>query len=182
MNKKKLAQQRRDIFKAMEKEFIDELVPAAFSEGEEDDQAGVLTIFMEDVVVEGGETTGEFFFMPMDEEEAGIQIFVNLYTLLEEADKEHAGELLAAVSIINAYMPLGAYAYDPSNNNLVYRYSQVMEAELSNEALKNEMEIAMSAALQTAERFTYLLIEVNDGIRNAASVSAFLSSAGKVEE
>ncbi len=176
MNKVLLSRQRQSIFKKLEKEFTDELVPASYS-GETEGQAGVLTIFVEDLAGEGVQSFAEYFFMPMDEKTAGMQLFVNLFTVIDETDENNRGELMAAVSILNNYLPLGAFAFDPAQDALVYRYTHVMAFELSETDMYNEMQMSMSASMQVMERFSYLLLEVNDGQRSAGSISELLNPA-----
>ncbi len=181
MNMLKLAEQRRSIFKGMEQEFVDELVPASYSDGDEE-HAGVLTVFLEDIAAQGLESSAEFFFLPVNEEETGMQIFINLFTLIEEVTEENMTELMLAISMLNAYIPLGAYALDPAEGCLVYKYAKVMPADITKEELHTGMELSMGAAMQTVERFSYLLVEVNDGERNAKSVSDLMTSGQLFEE
>ncbi len=155
------------------------MVPAQYTEEETPD---VLSVFMDNIAAEGVESIGEFFFMPMEEEEDGIQLFINMITILENVDEKNLSELLGAIAIINSYIPLGAYAYAPGDGRLLFRYSDIMSVNLSEDQLKEEMNKAMSVTMDTIEQFSYMLIEVNDGERNAASIIALFSNEEASED
>ncbi len=175
MFKKILAEKRHYAFKRLEQEFKEEMVPAQYTE-EEEANAGVLSVFMDNIAAQGVEFIGEFFFMPMEEEEGGIQLFINMITILENVDEKNLGELLGAVAIINSYVPLGAYSYAPEDGRLLFRYSDIMSADLSEDQLQEEMNRAMSVTLETIEQFSYMLIEVNDGERTGSSIIDLFST------
>ncbi len=171
MYKKILAEKRRKAFKVLEKEFINEMVPVSYQAGE-DGHEGTLDIFLDDIVADGVQSYGEFFFLPIDSETEGIQVYVNLITVLEEVDEKNVSELITAIAILNAFLPLGAFAYNPSEKTLIFRYSHVMSADLSDDELKTEMDRSMNVSIQTIENFAYMLVEVNDGERDTQSIVA----------
>ncbi len=175
MFKKILTEKRRKAFKELEQEFKDEMVPVQYAE-EEGLPPGVLSVFMDNIAAEGVESIGEFFFMPMEEEKGGIQLFINMITILENVNEKNLGELLGAIAIINSYVPLGAYSYAPKDGRLLFRYSGIMSADLSDVQLKEEMDRAMSVTMDTMEKFSYMLIEVNDGERTGSSIIDLFST------
>jgi hypothetical protein len=170
MDRKQLDEQRRSLFAALEKEFADELVPAQHNQDGEG-RFDSLTLFLEDLTGAGNETIGEFFFLPfVDSDKADLQIFVNYFTIAEEIDEENLSELLAAASILNATIPVGAFAVDAESKSLIYRHAYEMPLPLSDEALKDLVDLSMGTAVQTLQTFGYMLLEVNDGERNAESL------------
>ncbi len=175
MGEKRLVEQRRKILKYIEKDFTDEMIAVAYTDGETENGTGVLTAFLDDLAIEGTQATGEFFFVPMDEEEAGMQIFMSVFTLIEEVEEENLGEMIKAISILNAYVPMGAFAYDPSGRVVLFKCSQVMPITLSVMEMQARVEMSMDMAMRVVGRFGYLVYEVGEGIRKASSVSALLS-------
>ncbi len=159
---------RHEILTEVEKEFVDELVPAKLVDHDGSD-AEVLDVIMSDFIVEGMEATGEFFFIPVAEDDE-IQFFVNLITIAEDLDMERVPELGMAIAYMNTYLPVGAFALDVTENTLVYKHTYEMGTEIGEDRMRDNVDLSMGVAFQAVSDFGYLLIEVLEGKRSAQSV------------
>ena len=179
MDRKQLDEQRRALFAALEEEFAGELIPAQHNQDGEG-RFDSLTLFLEDLAGPGNETIGEFFFLPfVDSDRADLQIFVNYFTIAEEITEENLSELLAAASILNATIPVGTFAVDAESKTLIYRHAYEMPLPLPDETLKDLVDLSMGTAVQTLQSFGYMLLEVNDGARDAESLLRTLVPKGE---
>lgn len=177
MKKEEIMQQRRNLFSSLEEEFTDELIPAKHTR-EEDGSLDAMTAFFEDLVAEGNETIGEFFFMPFAEEaQSDMQIFVNYFTIAENLAEENLMELFSAACTMNAFIPVGAFSYDVVAQALIYRHATEMPMDLSDEMLRDRIDMSMGMAVQTLTSFGYMLLEVAEGKRDADSLLRSLTTA-----
>ena len=166
---------RHEVLAEVEKEFIDELVPAKLAQHENHD-VDILNILFEEAVVDGMDAAGEFFFLESAEDDE-IQFFINLFTIAEDIFDEKFAELGMAVAVMNAYLPVGAFALDITEKSLVYKHTYEMGTDIDKAAMKDNVDLSMTVAFQTVSDFGYLLIEVLEGQRDPVSViNTFLPS------
>ncbi len=168
MDLKKLYEDRHEILSDMEKEFTKELVPAKLTDKDQYN-VEVLAVILEEVAVDGLTSTGEFFFLPSNEEDE-LQFFVNLVTISEELPQETLTELCAAVAIINTYVTTGAFALDLSAKSLIFKHVYEMPIGLPKKSVADFVDMSMGITIQLVQEFAYYLIEVKEGTRNAESV------------
>lgn len=184
MSIEKYYRQRRDVLWTLADEFSNEMVPARVvkSDGTDADEKAdqivnetteMLTVLFEDLPADGVDAIGEFFFMPLGDED-DMQIFQNVITLDEEVNEEMLPELLLAIIALNNTIPLGAFGVDLAQKSLVYRHSYEMPFPLSSDELKNLVDLSMGMAVSVVKEFAYLLIEVADGKRGAESIVQLL--------
>lgn len=177
MNIKSLNEMRSKVLTEIEKEFVEELVPAKFSDSEES-AVPVLTVMLGGQDADLGNAMGEFFFMesqPRDD----IQYFISLITLYETIPEENLDELTAVISMINTYVPVGCFSLDAGTGSLVYKFSYPMMIIAPYETVRDGVDMAMGCALMTVSEMGYLLAEVCDGERSAESVIDILNINGE---
>ena len=173
MDKAKMEQQRHEVLTALNEQFADELIPARLLNKEAEEEGTgteILSVLFENLAVDGGDVFGEFFFSPISDNDE-LQVFQNVLTLDDEVSEENTGELLLAASIVNTYLPVGAFIVDVRGKSLVYRHGYEMPLSLTDEEVRTSVDICIGAAMQMVERFGYLLAEVALGERDAESVS-----------
>lgn len=185
MKREEVFKQRHDILNAVKREFDAELVPAqimcggepvsedAVQNGNSDDPE-ILTIFIEDLPAQGVDVLGEFFFLPTHSDE-DLQVFMNILTIDTEIEKERSNELLLAIVTLNSYIPVGAFGVDFARNNIVYRHSYEMPHPSKDKALQSAAELSMGVAVSVVKDFGYMLLEVNEGTRDAESIALYFT-------
>ena len=165
---------RKNVLSEMEKEFVDELVPAILSGLEEGEQP-VLNLYLNSSEESTEDTSGEFFFLPSGPSDE-IQYFVNLITLWEEIPKENISELLGALAAVNLHVTCGCFAVNFDSLSLVYKFVYPMPIDAAYETVKDNVDLTMGLSLEAVNEFGYLLAEVCEGERNAISVVEVLGS------
>lgn len=181
MTQKEINEQRYSILKAVEKQFTDELIPARLVEAEYNDDETVkkpeiLTVLMEGLVSDGVGAVGEFLFVPSRPEDE-VWTFNNVLTIEGEIESDALGEVLSAINLLNTMIPVGAFIVDMSKNAVAYRYAYTMRANLSDEALSDTVDLIMGNAVETVQRFGYIIHEVASGQRNAESIFGLIQTA-----
>ncbi len=165
MDIKRLEEVRKVVLAGIEKEFVDELIPAVLSkEGE----TPVLNVYLDAGEESTGITNGEFFFLQSDPGDE-IQYFVNLITVYEQIPEENLDEVCRAVAGVNIYTPAGAFVVDFASGNLVYKFMVPISIEAAPEAVKDTVDMTMGIAFSAVNDLAYLLAEVCDGERSASS-------------
>ena len=165
MNIKNLNEIRYRILSDMEKELVEGLVPTSLEE-EEEGEMPVLQVFLQGNDEALGNARGEFFFLPVAPGDE-VQYFVNLIILYESIPEENMGELALAVAALNTYAPAGTFAVDYPERCLVYKLSYPLPTAVSEDVLRDAVDLTMGSALQLVSDYAYLLTEVCDGKRSA---------------
>ena len=167
MNLNKKIEERHEILSSMEQELTKNYVAAQLLK--QNDSVEVLSVLLENLAVDGLNSSGEFFFLPNQEDDE-IQFFVNLITIAEELEDENLNELLGTLATINTFVTTGAFSVDPASKTLVYKLTYPMPIDLNNDAVKDYADMSMGLALQIVRDYGYMLIEINEGKRSAESV------------
>lgn len=167
MEKNELMNIRHNILLRAREEFVKGLIPCELL-GDGENGVEVLSALFENFALDGFDANGEYFFMPSKEGDE-IQYFVNLVTLSEELNKDCLNELFAAVAAINTYVLTGTFAIDAGAGTLIYKHTYEMPIEAGEDAIALGVDMSMGTAMQMVSDYAYLLIEINEGKRNAQS-------------
>ncbi len=174
MDLNELMNKRHNIFVRTKEDFVSEQIPCELI-GQDEHEVEVLSVLFEDFALEGYDATGEYFFMPSQEDDE-IQYFVNLVTLTEDLNKDYLNELFAAVASINTYVLTGTFAIDAGAGTLIYKHTYEMPIEADEETMQLGVDMSMGTAMQMVSDYGYLLMEINEGKRNAQSVIALFAN------
>lgn len=167
-----IKRQRYEVLESVRADMENEMIPARMvpiDDESDNKEPEMLTALFEDLAVDGDDVVGFFFFAPTFEDDE-VQIFHNLFTIQEGISDDRMSELAVAVSILNSYLPVGSFTIDFSEKSLVYRHAYETLMPISGEQLKDSVDLSMGIAIQMIQRFGYLMVEVADGRRDAASV------------
>ena len=156
-----LEEMRHEILVSLEADYLKDRIPAKLAVGKEGG-AESLVMILDNAAGEGVESIGEFFFLPLGEDDK-VQFFVNMITITQELAKEHLSQLCTAVAAVNAYVLSGAFAIDYAAKSLVYKNSYEMPVDIDRDRLRDNVEISMGTAARVVESYGQLLLDVNDG-------------------
>lgn len=165
---------RHNVLVRTKEDFVSEMIPCELL-GQDEHEVEVLSVLFQDFALDGYDATGEYFFMPSQEDDE-IQYFVNLVTLTEELNKDNLNELFAAVASINTYVLTGAFAIDAGAGTLIYKHTYEIPIEADEEALQLSVDMSMGTAMQMVSDYGYLLMEINEWKRNAQSAISLFAN------
>ena len=70
---------------------------------------------------------------------------------------------------------LASDGVDFARNSIIYRHAYEMPHPSKDKALKSMVDLSMGTAASVMRKFAYMLIEVNEGDRDAESIALFFS-------
>lgn len=128
-----------ELLEQLKAQFEEHGVPVALRTPEDEPELPepILTILHESMgIAETQPVTCEMLFLPkVDEDKA--YTFTIMFTLLDNVNNENLGTLMAASSMINFYMPFGAFVLNTIGGILVFKHALVIPEETGiNTALK----------------------------------------------
>ncbi|MCR4589778.1 MAG: YbjN domain-containing protein [Lachnospiraceae bacterium] len=157
-----------------------ELLEVLESQLKEDDDFGEMSIFtakelnapmdiLRAEIAEFGpdlvSVLGEFFFMPIKDEEN--MLFTIVISLSNTVPPEAAPDVAAASARINYLLPCGSFAIGDEDRNLVYKYTAILSAKDNKDEQIKEISRAVNAALAVSESFFGYMLPV---LKNDISV------------
>lgn len=166
MEREELRDMQRRIFGRIEIECKNDLTPAIFELGNDEFPYDVFSMIMYDLGQNGAQCRGEFGFIGMDTE-LGVQNFKGIITLGENIGTEHLDELCSAVNALNFYIPFGAFSFDNSGKELVFKHGGPITADIAEETLYDQVQLFMSGAFQMVDKYVDLLMDVAEGKKTA---------------
>jgi hypothetical protein len=168
MGKKSIGDIRHEVLSRVQKELVNELVPAQLSDRDENG-IEVLAVDILNSAEDGYDAMGEFFFLP-GPDDAEVQFFVNLITIADDLPEANLPELCVAISAINTYVVTGAFSIDVVSKSVVFKHTYEMPTDASEEVVSDNVDLAMGVTLQMLQNYGYMIVEVNEGKRTAQSV------------
>ena len=164
----KMKKEREILLRRMEKELNAGLIPARLTSSE--DGSSVLNVMFDEIAAQGLTSLGEYFFLP-NEEEDEVQVFNGLVTICEELEAENLSELFKAVSVLNFFVTLGAFAIDPVGKRLVYKLSRELPIPEESEKMYELIDLTISMSVQMVQNFAGELVQVNEGTLTAEKMT-----------
>lgn len=179
MSQNKIDEQRHSVLKTMEERFNESFIPARLveplyeNESESDSEPPlrpeILNVLMENLVSDKADCVCEFFFIPSHPEDE-VWMFDSIITVDEPIEDDIVPDLFESINIVNAIVPVGAFLVDLSKKNIAYRYAYAMKAGASDEELTDAVDLCMGNAVETVQRYGYILQEVATGQRSVESI------------
>jgi hypothetical protein len=161
-----------EILEALEKDLVEDQIAAKLIT-KEGAAVETLAVVLNNAVVEGKDALGEFFFLPVAEE-GDLNFFVNLITISEDINEANIAELAAAVSAINTFITLGAFAVDYAAKSIVYRHTYEMPIDAERKKIEDGIDLSMDMALHVLKDYGHLVLDVNDGKINSKELISHL--------
>ncbi len=178
MDRNKIKQQREKLLKKACDELTEEMIPALFKDKEESGiEDGELAILFDELGSNNDEAFGEFFFNPIMSDEDAVQYYTCLIILTEEVDKDKLPLLYEALTFINYYLPFGCFAIDGDNESIVYKYVQALPINMKDDALYEQIQIAMGNAITIADSNINLVLSIEDGTMDMDDVKQIFDSS-----
>jgi len=147
-----------------------------FTEEELDAPVDVARAMIVEMGTELVDVLGEFFFLPLENEE--VLYFVSSITVMEEIPLDKQMDLAIAVARLNSLIPCGAFAMGNGGENLIYRYTVPVSAELDEEVKMTMLLTAVDTAIQEVDRFIAFLMLVAAGELSVDDMMSLLSKEG----
>ena len=120
------------------------------------------------------EVRGYFYFRAPDSEDDAAQVFMSVITISDELPEDRLPALYEAISYVNFNIPVGSFSIDKDHKFFCYVLSMLMPMELVEDAIFQEMDLAVGNALSIADSYIGILADVMNGKIDADGVVEFL--------
>ncbi len=107
------------------------------------------------------DTLGEFFFLPIGNEE--VSYFTTMITIIDEMEPDEAAAFAEAVARINFFVPVGSFAIDEEESGLVFKYAVPIMDDASDDEKLKYMLTAFNASLGIVDKYEGYLMLVATG-------------------
>jgi hypothetical protein len=161
----KLEQFRYDVLENLQKVFIELEIAAVLREPDEKVPTYRLNTLHTDLGSEGDEVMGEYYFLPINDENAKFHIFYCVYTLTENMPEMKQEELGRAANMLNFYLPVGSFVFNMQENIMAFKYTSLIPVNSTVEEAMNMIDGNIGLSLQMVEKYTPAFIGLmNDEI------------------
>lgn len=151
------------VLERMNQIFAQEKAPAVLrKKGEDGTPVDILTTLHTDFGMKNDEIMGEFYFMDMP----GVtqsQYFVCTLTLTENLEQGYLEELSYVISMVNCYLPYGAFSFDLSNSMLVYKLTNILPVDMTEDQLFDQVNICMGHAIEMTQKYIDTILDLSEG-------------------
>lgn len=149
----KTQQFRYEVLKILQDAFIDLGVAAILREPDGNFPFHRLNTLHDDMGLEDEEVMGEFYFMPLEEENLKFHLFNIVFTITENMPKDKQEELGRAATHLNFYLPVGAFIFDMEEDILAFKYSALVPVETNAEKAVDMLDGSISLSLRMVGKF-----------------------------
>lgn len=154
-----------DVLKTLQAEFETYQVPCILRRPEEDTkvQIPILTTLHRPMGKSLEEVMGEYYFFPVSVEESEGYYFTLMLTISEELTAETYTIFSAASSILNFYLPFGAFVLNQKTKVLAFKHTIVIPAAYETEKAYELVDKVVGGALDIVEHYIDILEDMEKG-------------------
>lgn len=109
------------------------------------------------------EVMGEYYFLPIQEENAKFHLFSSMLTLSEDMPEEKYEEMGRAVNILNFYLPVGAFVFSKPEKIMAFKYTSLIPVEFSEEEALNSIDGNIGMSLHLVDQYLDVLMKLMNG-------------------
>ena len=122
---------RMDVLNGM-KSLLDEMeITNMIREADEVMPMPMLTTLHRNLGMAGNEVMGQFYFLPLLDEEQPFHFFTSVLTLDEEVPAEKYEDLAMAATMLNFYLPAGSFVVEKDGGVLAYKSTNFIPVNTS---------------------------------------------------
>ena len=179
MDINEIEKRRHDLLENLSKELNDSQIAAVVRKDEGVPE--MVSAILDEMGDGDMEVTGDFYFRPLQSEEDGAWVFMSVITITDELPAEQLPALYESLSYVNFTLPAGCFSIDKDHKFLCFVLTSLMPAELSDEMLFKEIDIAVGNAFAIADPYIGILTDVLNGEFGAEGVVEFLGGPADEE-
>lgn len=149
----KLEQVRFDVLKELKQIFETIQVETVMREPDENLPTHILTTLHQNMGVSSNEVMGEFYFLPLNEEKQKFHYFCSVITMHEAVPKDRYEDLIKAASMLNFYLPVGAFVVEKDGGVLAFKHTALLPFDGPAEELLSLADGGIGAALSLTNQY-----------------------------
>ena len=154
-----------DVLKKLQTEFERYQVPCILRKPEEDVKVTIpiLTTLHRPMGKSMEEVMGEYYFFPVSVEESEGYYFTLMLTISEELTAEMYTIFSAASSILNFYLPFGAFVLNQKTKVFAFKHTVVIPASYETEKAYELADKVIGGALDMVDHYIDILEDMEKG-------------------
>lgn len=163
---KEFQARQRKVLKRMKAAYDDANEAAKLVLKGEDSEVDILMALFTDYGMESeNEIFGEYYFNDIPAAQEDISYLTGIHTILEdeEIENENISALIVAFNLINSYLPFGNFAYDDQDNRVIFRLSQVVYSDQSEDELYRNLDTIIGHCMYATGQFAEPLVQIARG-------------------
>ena len=149
----KTEQTRYNVLNRLKEMFESVETAAVLRETEGDFQMPMLLTLHDNIGYQGNEVMGEFYFLPLGDKKQKFHYFCTVMTLEENVPPERYDELAMAATMLNFYLPAGAFVLEKGGGVLAYKYTSLLPWDGSEDELLSLADGGIGAALNLTNNY-----------------------------
>ena len=172
MDMNEIDSRRHELLDALRQELNEGQVAAVVTKDE--GQPEMVNAILDELGDRDMGVAGDFFFRPIQDEDDAAWVFLSVFTITNEIPAERLQPLYEAMSYINFNIPVGHFCIDKDHKFLTYISSSLIPADLEDDEIFREMDIAVGNAFATADSYINILTDVLKGTIGPEGIVEFL--------
>lgn len=154
-----------EVLKKLQAEFERYQVPCILRKPEEDLKVNIpiLTTLHRPMGRSQEEVMGEYYFFPISVKESEGYYFTIMLTISEELTEELYTVFSAVSSILNFYLPFGAFVLNRQTQILAFKHTVIIPAVYENEEAYKLADKGVGGALDVVDRYVDILEDIEKG-------------------
>lgn len=109
------------------------------------------------------EVMGEYYFLPIKDQNAKFHLFTSMLTLTENMPDEKFDELGRAVNLLNFYLPVGAFVFSKPEHIMAFKYTSLIPMGFTEDEALNSIDGNIGLSLQMINQYTDILMKLVKG-------------------
>ncbi|MCD8038038.1 MAG: hypothetical protein LUE96_02990 [Lachnospiraceae bacterium] len=148
-----LEKKRLDVLEKL-KGILEELeVPCAIREPDEGFPMHMLATLHQNIGYMNNEVMGQFYFLPLEQENQKFHYFTSVMTLDEEVPMERYQDMALAAAMLNFYLPLGAFVAEKDGGILAFKYTSILPMDAGTDEMVSLIDGNIGAALNLTNEY-----------------------------
>jgi hypothetical protein len=120
----------------------------------------ILNVLHTDIGGTEEEVMGEYYFLPVADENAKFHLFTSMLTLTEDMPENKYDELGRAVNLLNFFLPVGAFVFSKPEKIMAFKYTSLIPMGFSEDETINSIDGNIGLSLQMVNQYTEVLLKL----------------------
>ena len=157
----KLEEFRYQVLEKLRQTFDSLEVAAILREPSESIPTHMLNVLHTNTGNEEEEVMGEYYFLPIEEENAKFHMFCTVMTLSEEVLEDKFDELGRAANLLNFYLPVGSIVFSKPEQIMAFKYTSLIPMGASEEEALNMIDGNIGLSLHLVNQYVDVLMKLS---------------------
>lgn len=109
------------------------------------------------------EVMGEYYFLPIDDENAKFHLFSSMLTMTEDMPEDKYDEMGRAANLLNFFLPIGSFVFSKPEKIMAYKYTTFIPKSFTEEETINLIDGHISMSLHLVDQYLDVFMKLMHG-------------------